>query len=218
MNIITKIRKVSVYIFVCISQNQDAETLHIRVPYTIFLGVLDFKMLRTVQFNHDFCFRDIKVRDVTTNHLLPVDSHRQVSKETVPKLLFFRGHSFSKCFRESGQRGVVSFVMAGHFGKLTPIASDTVFLTSSTATAVPLPLIGEGINAAKSERDLPSRSRRFQIRRATRCRTGDELTLSRSGYYLPLRGEGGPLAVDEVRDSPERPIIEDSHPFQGANY
>ena len=34
--------------------------------------------------------------------------------------------------------------------------------------------------------------------------------------YLPLRGEGGPLAVDEVRDSPERPIIEDSLPFQGA--
>ena len=74
-------------------------------------------------------------------------------------------------------------------------ATADAVLTSSTATAVPLPLIGEGLSAVEVGRDLQYRARHFQNRgersvSALPLREG-VLPFTSAGGAKPIAGRGG---------------------------
>ena len=86
--------------------------------------------------------------------------------------------------------------------------------------AVPLPLEGKDNAPPKIRLGFHSRARHFPHRGersvAAPARRLKIRSFLRAHLYLPLIGEGGPLAVDEVRDSPERPTFAVSPTLSGV--
>ena len=63
---------------------------------SVFFLPLLFVMLGPVQFNDEFCFRAIKICDISPQHLLPVKADRVKTKKLIPELSLFLGHLFSQ--------------------------------------------------------------------------------------------------------------------------
>ena len=60
-------------------------------------------MLGAVQLHHDFRLVAVKIRDVISNHILPVKPGLVTAQKLIPKVRFFLGHLLSETSGIPGQ-------------------------------------------------------------------------------------------------------------------
>ena len=93
----------SVYIFtdgveaevdVRIGITQDRKTQFLKggIPLGVGFPAFLFKVLRPIDFDHQFCLRTTEINNIRTDHTLPMDGNRQCFQKTIPKTAFLRRH------------------------------------------------------------------------------------------------------------------------------
>ena len=70
-------------------------------------------MLRTIQFNNQFCLWTIKIGNVSSHNFLPQKSHRILPKKIIPEMPFFFRHLFAQLFSKGDQVFVVLGLHSG---------------------------------------------------------------------------------------------------------
>ena len=72
-------------------------------------------MLRTIQLNYNFLAGDIKIHDILTKYILPMDGNWKLFQAIIPEMAFFLGHGIAQLSGISNQFPVVLFIhLKGH--------------------------------------------------------------------------------------------------------
>ena len=64
--------------------------------FCVFFNFCWLKMLRTVQFDDQFCLGAVKIRNISTQNLLSGKFYRIASEKIIPKMSLFLCHIFAK--------------------------------------------------------------------------------------------------------------------------
>lgn len=87
----------------------DSQTVRLQKSgaVCIFFNISILIVLRTVQFNDEFCFRAIEISDIFSQHLLSGKTDRVGTQKIIPQVPFFFCHFFSQLFRQRNQLLIV---------------------------------------------------------------------------------------------------------------
>lgn len=70
-------------------------------------------MLRSIQFDSQFCCMAVKINDASSNGLLPLKTNGIIFQKVIPEMTFLRCHFLAKCFSLGNQ----SFLIREGHGK-----------------------------------------------------------------------------------------------------
>ena len=91
-----------------IGKPKDKQPLRFQIGSSLSVISLFFWliMLGAVQFYHQLCLVAEEIGNIVADHILPAKLQRVLSQETIPKKIFFFGHSFAQLLGVLCQVGV----------------------------------------------------------------------------------------------------------------
>ena len=95
-NIFADTAKIPIHLSIGIPQNTQPQRTELRITLGICQLASSIIMLRTIQFNDNFCAGNIEINNIFVNHFLPVNHHWKIFQKIIPKMAFFLCHAFSQ--------------------------------------------------------------------------------------------------------------------------
>jgi len=83
------LREIVPYLLIGNSLNLNDKIVQKFSPIIVILDSRFFKLLASVEFNHQMRFIETKIDDVLPNDFLAMKTHRASSKKLIPKFIFF---------------------------------------------------------------------------------------------------------------------------------
>ena len=80
------------------------------IPFPVVLAGCFFIVLAAIQLDHQRRGGNIKIGNIATEHLLPIDGTGQFSEKIVPKMPLFGGHPLSQLLGKGCKLFVLRFV------------------------------------------------------------------------------------------------------------
>ena len=105
--------EVFIHIRICKAQHRQSETLKEGVSSLVVILPSVFKMLGTIEFDHQFMRSDIKVNNICSKHLLPSHGLGQGLQKIKPQMSFLPGHFMAHIPRVLKQ--VLADLLCAHF-------------------------------------------------------------------------------------------------------